>query len=56
MKVLKKEHLMLLIDHNFEDGQKIVQQDEVLQKIWEQFGEDYFYEGSRLVNDKGETL
>ncbi|AZF89244.1 hypothetical protein Goe5_c01380 [Bacillus phage vB_BthM-Goe5] len=53
MKALLKEDILLLIEHNFEDGDVIFEDSWKLQEMWKQLGDDWFIEDGRwqLVNE-----
>ena len=52
MKALDKEKIIQLIQDNFQEDETIFEDDRRLKVMWEQFGDDYFIEGSRWILTK----
>lgn len=57
MKAIKKEDMLRIIEHNFDDGEVIFKDSNRLEKMWEQLGDDwYIVDGRWQLTKKNEKL
>ncbi|AFQ96493.1 hypothetical protein [Bacillus phage vB_BceM_Bc431v3] len=57
MKAIKKEDMLRIIAHNFDDGEVIFKDSNRLEQMWEQLGDDwYIVDGRWQLTKKNEKL
>ena len=50
MKGIVKQDLIKIIQDNWRDGQVILEGEDKLQRMWKQFGENYFIENNQWTH------